>query len=97
MARRFLSPTLVPLPRWLPRLLRAAAACAVAATLPLAQAQAQDFPNKPIKIVVASAAGGASDILSRQLAERMQVLYGRVRTATWRPSSWPASRPTATR
>ncbi|VTU45598.1 Argininosuccinate lyase (plasmid) [Variovorax sp. SRS16] len=39
-------------------------------------AAAQDYPTKPIKIIVASAAGGASDILSRLVAEKMSVAYG---------------------
>jgi tripartite-type tricarboxylate transporter receptor subunit TctC len=39
-------------------------------------AAAQDYPSKPIKIIVASAAGGASDILSRLVAEKMSVAYG---------------------
>jgi tripartite-type tricarboxylate transporter receptor subunit TctC len=53
--------------------------CATAALTVLLQtgpASAQEFPSRPIKIVVASAAGGASDILSRQVAERMQAIYG---------------------
>jgi tripartite-type tricarboxylate transporter receptor subunit TctC len=39
-------------------------------------AAAQDYPTKPIKIIVASAAGGASDILSRLVAEKMATAYG---------------------
>lgn len=39
-------------------------------------AAAQDYPTKPIRIIVASAAGGASDILSRLVAERMQQALG---------------------
>ncbi|CAN5389981.1 tripartite tricarboxylate transporter substrate binding protein [soil metagenome] len=49
---------------------------AAASLLVGAAAEAQDYPTKPIRIVVASAAGGASDILARTVAEKMQVLLG---------------------
>lgn len=37
---------------------------------------ADNFPEKPIRIVVASAAGGASDIVSRLVGEKMQQKLG---------------------
>jgi tripartite-type tricarboxylate transporter receptor subunit TctC len=37
---------------------------------------ADNFPDKPIRIIVASAAGGASDIVSRLVADKMQQKYG---------------------
>ncbi|RZL93409.1 MAG: tripartite tricarboxylate transporter substrate binding protein [Variovorax sp.] len=49
---------------------------ALALAIPTAPAMAQDYPTKPIRIIVASAAGGASDILSRLVAEKMQQAYG---------------------
>lgn len=51
-----------------------AAACAFAA-LP-AMAQTTSFPNKPIRMIVAVGAGGATDTTSRRLAERMSKSLG---------------------
>jgi tripartite-type tricarboxylate transporter receptor subunit TctC len=34
------------------------------------------FPDKPIRIIVASAAGGASDIVARLMADRLQHSLG---------------------
>lgn len=39
-------------------------------------AQAQDFPQKPIKLIVPFAAGGSTDMVARLLAERMGPLLG---------------------
>lgn len=51
-------------------ILRAAAVGLAALALPAAQAQ-QDWPNKPVKIVVAFTAGGTTDILARMIGQRM--------------------------
>lgn len=40
-----------------------------------AQTAGDSFPDKPIRIVVASAAGGASDIVSRIVADKMQLKF----------------------
>src|SRR3954451_1657445 len=48
------------------------AALAGAAALPLAAARAQDFPSKPIKIVVPFAAGSATDVAARGLGAKLQ-------------------------
>lgn len=48
------------------RLLVAAATVCVAAA-----AHAQSFPNKPVKIVVPFGAGGVTDLIARQMGERM--------------------------
>ena len=48
-----------------------AAACAASSS-----AAAQNFPSKPITIIVPFAAGGPSDVLARTLAERMRVALG---------------------
>jgi len=39
----------------------------------LAQASAQDWPSKPIKLVVPFATGGATDVLTRLLCEQLTV------------------------
>jgi len=41
-----------------------------------APAVAQDFPNKPVTILVPQAPGAASDLLARTLGERLQALWG---------------------
>jgi tripartite-type tricarboxylate transporter receptor subunit TctC len=50
----------------------------LAATLVLAgvAAHAQDYPKRPITMIVPFAAGGASDVLARTVAERMGVELG---------------------
>ena len=51
-------------------------AAALAAACTGTTAFAQAYPNKPIKIVVPFAAGGATDVLARVLAEKMAVGMG---------------------
>jgi tripartite-type tricarboxylate transporter receptor subunit TctC len=48
----------------------------VCSALLLPQAQAQNFQQKPMKIVVPFAAGGSTDMVARLLAERMTHLLG---------------------
>ena len=54
--------------------LKRRAALAGAAALPFAAARAEDFPSKPIKIVVPFAPGSATDVASRGLANKLQEL-----------------------
>ena len=49
---------------------------AVAAAMPFAAAQAQGFPNKPVKLVIAFPAGGPTDITMRQLADNASKILG---------------------
>jgi tripartite-type tricarboxylate transporter receptor subunit TctC len=41
-----------------------------------AAAHAQSFPNRPVRIMVGSAAGGGTDIVSRLLAAKLQEFWG---------------------
>lgn len=52
------------------------AALALAAVLPFTPAAAQDFPRKPVKIIVPFPPGGTPDMLSRVLAQRATQLLG---------------------
>jgi tripartite-type tricarboxylate transporter receptor subunit TctC len=60
------------------RTLRAIALCAVAFTFTLgaAQAIAQAYPNKPIRLVVAFPPGGTSDFVGRVIADKMSQFLG---------------------
>jgi len=57
-------------------LLRLMAPCLLAATCSVAQAQATDYPNKPIRFLVGFAAGGSTDIISRLLAQKFTERMG---------------------
>ena len=57
-------------------LIQTAAASSVASALPGAFAQTTHWPEAPVKIIVPFTAGGASDILTRALAEKLQARLG---------------------
>ena len=57
------------------RLFRAAALAALVLAPVVATAQA-DFPNRPVKIIVPFAPGGASDAIARPLAQAMTAILG---------------------
>src|SRR5882672_7871782 len=47
----------------------------LAAFLPCASAQAQNWPNRPVKIIAPFAAGGAADTLGRIIAEQLTTAF----------------------
>jgi len=55
--------------------LRALAVSAMVAVAPAA-ASAQDYPNKPVRLIVPFSPGGAVDLLGRLVAERLQAVHG---------------------
>ena len=59
------------------RLVGSAIGIAVALFAYAGRAQAQDWPSRPLTMVVAAAAGGPIDVLGRILAERMGELLGK--------------------
>jgi tripartite-type tricarboxylate transporter receptor subunit TctC len=48
----------------------------ILAIVPLAGAQAQDFPSRPVRFIVPYAAGGSGDLLARLLGTRLASLWG---------------------
>jgi tripartite-type tricarboxylate transporter receptor subunit TctC len=55
----------------------AAGLCALVAGLPLSTfAQAQAWPNKPVKVVVPAAAGGGIDMVARITTEKLSAAFG---------------------
>ena len=53
-----------------------ALAAMAALALPLGGAQAQDYPNRPVTMVVPFAAGGPTDTVARLIAESMSRTLG---------------------
>src|SRR5579862_1768839 len=52
------------------------AACAALLSAGAQAAHAQDFPTRPIRIVVAFPAGGPTDFVGRLIADKMSALLG---------------------
>ncbi|MBX9829874.1 MAG: tripartite tricarboxylate transporter substrate binding protein [Xanthobacteraceae bacterium] len=60
--------------RWIGALILAG--CALAMPGSKAQAQSGDYPNRPVKIVIAFSPAGAIDVLGRLIADKLSVLWG---------------------
>jgi tripartite-type tricarboxylate transporter receptor subunit TctC len=56
--------------------LRAVALSACALLAPLAPAQAQGYPSKPVRIICTFAAGGGADVLARGVARQLSEMWG---------------------
>ncbi len=52
-----------------------------------AQAPNREYPERPIRLIVATAAGGASDILARQVGERLTAAWGQPVVVDPRPGA----------
>ena len=59
------------IPRSITRLAIATTAVLVVTATVAASAQVTDFPSRPIRLVIPTAAGGGFDILGRQVAQRL--------------------------
>jgi tripartite-type tricarboxylate transporter receptor subunit TctC len=60
----------------MPRIFWSAVVTALALAGALAPAAAQDYPNRPITLVVPYAAGGGNDVMARTVAEKMSRTLG---------------------
>src|SRR6201995_209741 len=52
-----------------------------------AQAQAQDYPSRPVTIVVPTGPGGAMDVLGRMYAQRLEKHFGKPFVVENRPGA----------
>jgi len=55
---------------------RRAALIGAGAILAASTAQAQNFPTRPVRLIVPIAPGGANDIIARMIAERLAPVLG---------------------
>jgi tripartite-type tricarboxylate transporter receptor subunit TctC len=58
-----------------------------ALAVPAAIAQAQNFPERPIRLIVAFTAGGATDVMSRQIANDLKEALGQAVVVENRPGA----------
>ena len=66
---------------------RAALAAIALSCAPLSTAEAQDWPNKPVRILVGFGAGGGTDIVARILADRLSEVLGQQFVVENRPGA----------
>src|SRR6195952_2538356 len=59
-----------------PRIILALAAILLATLLPGSPARAQDYPSRPVKILVPLGAGGPADVTARQIGSILQESFG---------------------
>ena len=62
-------------------------ACCAVAVLVAGEAAAQAYPSKPIRVIVAFAPGGGTDILSRVIGQKLQELWGQTVFVENRPGA----------
>jgi tripartite-type tricarboxylate transporter receptor subunit TctC len=86
---------------FLARILAAVSGSVIAVTA--STASAQEWPAKPIRIIVSFAPGGLTDTIARALQARLQEGFGQPIVienrpgagGTWRKDFWPRHPPTA--
>ena len=62
-----------------------------------APAMAQDYPTRPVTIVVGYTPGATSDLLARTMAERLNAAWGSRSSSTTAPASAAISEPASSR
>jgi tripartite-type tricarboxylate transporter receptor subunit TctC len=65
----------------------AISACLAAALMPAPPAAAQDYPNRPIRVIVPFGAGGPTDVFTRALAEELRKSIGQPLVMENRPGA----------
>jgi len=64
-------------PKWIHKLAQALSFVGVILLVcPVTSAFSQTYPDKPIRLIVPSGAGGPTDVIARLLAERMRLAFG---------------------
>jgi tripartite-type tricarboxylate transporter receptor subunit TctC len=59
----------------------------VAASTPFANVAAQDFPSRPVQLIVPYAAGGSGDLIARLLGDKLSALWGQQVVVEDRPGA----------